>query len=190
MKLILTHNQRAAMVGDLVAGWFQRGDRVLNLGVGEGYITRHLQTLGCRVTPVDVRDTSRFPEITPILYDGLHLPFAASSFEVCLLSTVLHHTPQPELVINEAMRVAQRLIIIEDIYRTRVGRWVVIASCSLANKQFHNHPHTNKSDTGWRSTFTRLGLTLLTARYLRIFFVVYPIFHGAYLVERLHSIPA
>ena len=51
MKLILTHNQRAAMVGDLVAGWFQRGDRVLNLGVGEGYITRHLQTLGCRVTP-------------------------------------------------------------------------------------------------------------------------------------------
>ncbi|MHB1357651.1 MAG: class I SAM-dependent methyltransferase [Anaerolineae bacterium] len=186
MKLVFSTRQRTAMIDDLIANWLQPNDRVLDLGTGSGFITRHLQNRGYIVTAVDVRNTSRCPEITPLLYDGLHLPFAKDSFDVCLLSTVLHHTPQPDLVIAEAMRVARRIIVIEDIYRTQLGRWSAIVGCSLANKQFRNHPHSNRSDADWQATFSRLGLEILEARYVRELSVVIPFFHGAYLAQRRH----
>jgi SAM-dependent methyltransferase len=184
LKLILTDNQRIKLIVELITGWFLPGNRLLDLGSGEGWISHYLRSQHYPVTPVDVRNFSRFADVNPILYDGSHLPFSSNSFDVCLLLTVLHHIPQPEVVINEALRVAQRLIIIEDIYRSRLGRWSAVLGCSLLSWQFRNHPHSNKSDAEWKASFDHLGLNLLAARYVREIFIVFPFYHGAYLVER------
>ena len=183
MYWILSERKRTRIMGSLVTGWLEPSASVLDLGTGDGRVARYIADRGWPVTPVDVRNSSRAKGINPIIYDGMLLPFADDSFDYCLLSTVLHHTPNPELIIREAARVARRLIIIEDIYSTPFGRWVAMASCTLANRQFI-HPHTNKTDAGWKTTFQRLGLVLLETSYFREVRFIYPFFEGAYLLRR------
>lgn len=183
MYWILNERKRTLIYGSLIAGWLEPSASVLDLGTGGGEVARYIADRGWAVTPVDVRNSSRVKSINPIIYDGTHLPFAGDSFDYCLLSTVLHHTPNPELIIREAARVAGRLIIIEDIYSTLFGKWVAMASCSLANRQFI-HPHTNKTDASWKTTFQCLDLELIDTRYFREVLLVYPFYEGAYLVRR------
>ncbi|NLV73276.1 MAG: class I SAM-dependent methyltransferase [Chloroflexi bacterium] len=180
MKLVITPNQRTRLIASLMEGWIAPHSRVLDLGAGQGYISRYLASVGHRVTPVDVRDTSIFPEFKPMLYDGAHLPFESGSFDTAILCTVLHHTPSPEVVLREAGRVANQLVVIEDIFRTRFGKFTAAAGCSISNFQFTNHPHSNRSDEQWRETFGTLGMPLLRTRYQRYIFVVLPFFAGAY----------
>ena len=166
MYWILSERKRTRIFGTLITRWLEPSASVLDLGTGGGEVAGFIAARRWAVTPVNVRNTSRVKGINPIIYDGTHLQKADDSFDYCLLSTVLHHTPNPELIIREAARVARRLIIIEDIYSTPFGRWVAMASCTLANRQFI-HPHTNKTDAGWKTTFQRLGLELLETRYFR-----------------------
>lgn len=183
MYWIFSERKRTWIIGSLITGWLEPSASVLDLGTGGGEVARYIADRGWPVTPVDVRNSSRMKGINPVIYDGTHLPFADDSFDYCLLSTVLHHTPNPELIIREAARVAGRLIIIENIYSTPFGRWVAMAACSLANFQFI-HPHTNKTDAGWKATFQRLGLALIESRYYREVYYVLPFFEGAYLLRR------
>ncbi|MHB9034381.1 MAG: class I SAM-dependent methyltransferase [Anaerolineae bacterium] len=183
MKLILTNSQRTRYMAALIEGWLQPASTILDLGTGRGYLAHYLLACGQVVTPMDVRDSVRAPGIKPIIYDGLHLPASSQRFDYCLLSTVLHHTLQPEALLREAARVSRRLIVIEDIYSSAFSRWITMASCSLANWQFHGHPHSNKSDAGWRETFGALGLQLLDARYAAMLNYVLPFSHAAYLLR-------
>jgi 2-polyprenyl-3-methyl-5-hydroxy-6-metoxy-1,4-benzoquinol methylase len=142
-------------------------DKILDLGCGECIHSKQLKDQGYNVTSVDVRARSNFPDITPIIYDGKRLPFANNEFDVCLIIAVLHHTPSPEAVLKEAIRVSKRLIIREDIYSNVLQKWYALYLDSLLNKEFFGHPHTNKNDSEWRDSFKNLGLQLNTAAYFK-----------------------
>lgn len=133
-------------------------DRILDLGSGTCMFTRILKEKGFNITPVDINNKSYYEEITPVIYDGEHLPFKDSSFDACLLIAVLHHTPDPELILREAMRVSKKIILLEDIYINVFQKYYTFFIDSLLNKEFINHPHSNKRNDEWLKLFKKLGL--------------------------------
>jgi len=135
-------------------------ENILEVGCGNGALTVLLRKEGHAVTALDIADRSIFPEVVPTLYDGGRFPYADKAFGTCQLITMLHHTSDPEHLIREAMRVADSIIIMEDIYEGEFQKRITFLADSLVNGEFHGHPHTNRTDSAWRETFDRLGLAV------------------------------
>lgn len=133
-------------------------ETLLEVGSGNGALTHLLRNKGHRVNALDIEDRSIFTQVMPVVYEGHAFPFRDHAFSTCQLITMLHHTPDPEHIIAEAMRVADRVIIMEDVYESNTQRWLTYLTDSIVNCEFHGHPHTNRTETGWRETFERLGL--------------------------------
>lgn len=147
--------------------YIRPADRILDVGSGNGLLGATLRQYGHQVTALDVRN-GRFPGgLPPVLYDGVRMPFADGAFDVALLITMLHHTPQPEQILAEARRVATRLIVVEETYANVVEQYVTYGIDSVFNLEFRGHPHTNKTDTGWRQAFRALGLSVRGTEYGR-----------------------
>lgn len=93
------------------------GERVLDIGAGDGRFGHRLQQeVGVTVEGIDVTDYNLAP-IEAHLYDGVTLPFADGAFDVAMLVFVLHHCPDPESALSEALRVAKRgIFVFEDTY--------------------------------------------------------------------------
>lgn len=161
------------------------GDRVLDVGAGTCLFVELLRARGCDVTPLDVVDCSAVPAIAPLLYDGRKIPAADDAYDVALIAFVLHHTPDPDAVLREAARVARRLIVMEDLLDGRLHGAFTKIWDSVLNLEFFGHPHSNRSDEGWRSTFAALGLAVeKTDRYRSMGFR-----HGVYCLCRLSKSP-
>ena len=99
----------------LEPGW-----SLLDVGCGSGYV--HAELAGEReVRGLDVVDGRQVHELPFALFDGVHLPCKDASYDVALLSFVLHHVPndiKPELL-REVCRVTrQRVVVLEDTPRT------------------------------------------------------------------------
>ena len=131
---------------------------IVDIGCGAGSVTSLLRAQGHIVTPLDVRAQSLTAEVTPLLFDGGHVPFAALHFDVALLLTVLHHANDPDALLAEAARVAKCVCVIEDTYSNRAQRALTLATDSIVNFEFRGHPHNNRSDSEWRAAFARLRL--------------------------------
>ena len=102
-------------------------DKIIDLGAGNCRFTKLLKDKGYDVVPVDVKDRSYHPEIEVYVYDGVHLPFKDNEFDVCLLKSVLHHTPNPEVVLKEAVRVSKKLIIYENVVTNILQRYLYLS---------------------------------------------------------------
>ncbi len=149
---------------DRIAVFLKSGDQVLDIGTGNGGLCRELRNRGFEVQPVDVKNISFFDDVEPLIYNGRKLPFEDGSFSVAMLITVLHHIADPEIVLREAIRVSRgRIIVMEDIYKNPVQKYLTYFTDSLVNLEFSGHPHTNKDDAGWKQVFEDCGLRL-TAR--------------------------
>lgn len=141
--------------------FLNKDEKILDLGAGKCALSLILKQRGYNVTSVDVKDLSLTDEIEPIIYDGKSLPFADKSFDTVLLLTVLHHIPEPEVVLKESLRVADKIIIIEDIYSSPVQKYLTYFTDSLFNFEFKGHPHSNKKDSEWKKVFKDLNLNLI-----------------------------
>lgn len=144
--------------------FLDQDDLLLDLGSGKCALSWKLRQEGYNTTPVDVQNLSFCSEIEPIIYDGKKLPFADNSFDKILLLTVLHHIPQPETVIKEALRTADELIIIEDVYSNPLQKYLTFFADSLFNFEFIGHPHSNKTEKEWQKLFDDLGLEIKEKR--------------------------
>lgn len=140
--------------------YLSKSGRVLDLGSGTGHTAHSLIAAGFKVTCVDYSDMNIFEDTKPIIYDGVKLPFKSNSFDTVLLITVLHHTPDPEIIVREALRVAKKVIIMEDTYRNILQKQLTFIMDSIGNLEFSGHPHSNKDDTGWRRLFDKCGLKI------------------------------
>jgi len=140
---------------------------VLDIGAGWCKVSEILRDRGMDVQALDVRNNSVVKGVNPVVYDGSRFPFGDNVFDLALLITVLHHTQQPEVVIREARRVSRSIVIIEDIYTTTLGKYWTFWMDSLVNLEFAGHPHSNRTDEGWRTLFNDLGLRLENAKYQR-----------------------
>ena len=147
-----------------IKNFLDQDDLLLDLGAGKCALSWKLKQEAYNTTPVDVQNLSFCSEIEPIIYDGKKLPFADNSFDKVLLLTVLHHIPEPEIVIREALRVADELIIIEDVYTNQLHKYLTFFTDSLFNFEFIGHPHSNKTETEWEKLFKDLKLKIKDKR--------------------------
>ena len=140
--------------------WITPDQKLLEIGSGPGSIIEIFRGHGHDVQGLDIADNSISPNLKPDIYDGETMPYADKHFDVSLLLTVLHHVPQPDDILREAMRISRRIIIIEDVYDTPFQAAYTKLTDSITNLEFIGHPHSNRSDAEWRATFERFGWTL------------------------------
>jgi ubiquinone/menaquinone biosynthesis C-methylase UbiE len=102
------------------------GDCVLDVGCGEGYVLDELAARGLRdLHGVDIVDIRRNKDYPFRLYDGVTLPFPDRSFDLVVLSFVLHHVPNDRktALLEEALRVSRaKVIVVEDTPSTAFDR--------------------------------------------------------------------
>ena len=88
---------------------------VLDIGTGTS-IPIHIVSEnfpGVRYTTVDVTDIRKRKKLPFLIYDGKRLPFENLEFDVSILNETLHHCEDPESVLNEGLRVAKSVYVIE-----------------------------------------------------------------------------
>ncbi len=135
-------------------------DHLLEIGSGPGSVIDVFRSHGHRVMGLDIADNSFRNDLKADIYNGITMPYEDNSFDVALLLTMLHHTPNPKVILKEAKRVAKRLIIIEDVYDTPFQATYTKITDSITNMEFIGHPHTNQSDSKWLESFSELSLTI------------------------------
>ena len=152
--------------------FLQENNSILDAGCGNCLITQSLRQKGFDCTPLDVGNLSIFDEVQPVVYDGLSMPFEDKSFDVALLLTVLHHTPDPIPVLEECARVANKIIITEDIYSNKIQQYLTYAMDTIVNFGHSEMTYQNKSDAEWKAAFEHSGLKLLSesSRSVLLFF--------------------
>jgi SAM-dependent methyltransferase len=146
--------------------------QVLEVGSGNGALSKLLSDEGMKMKALDVRDQSLFNNVKVEVYDGEKFPFGDKQFDVCQLITMLHHTTNAEELIREAKRVSNRIIIMEDIYESPFQKYITWFTDSVINWEFYGHPHTNLTDAEWKEMFEKNELMVEKAEYYRflIFF--------------------
>jgi ubiquinone/menaquinone biosynthesis C-methylase UbiE len=110
----------------LLAPHLEPGVSVLDIGCGEGYVLDELAARGVvNLQGVDIVDIRRNKSHPFSLYDGATLPFPQRSFDLVILSFVLHHVPNEKklVLIEEALRVSRaKVVVVEDTPSTAFDR--------------------------------------------------------------------
>jgi SAM-dependent methyltransferase len=90
---------------------------ILDVGGGDGSLGLALQTYRPRTSVVGVEVSLRAATrhgMAMVRFDGRDIPFADASFDVAVVSNVLHHASDPEALMQEVRRVTRRRIIVKD----------------------------------------------------------------------------
>lgn len=159
---------RLAIKKDRILRHLNSKSKHLDIGSGHGGLCLAFRNEGIDIQPLDIKNLSYFPEIEPVIYDGQHIPFPDKAFDCTLMITMLHHTPNPDLILDEAIRVSKkRLIVMEDVYQNWFQKQLTFFTDSLVNMEFDGHPHTNRRDKEWQKTFSQKGLKLISREEFR-----------------------
>lgn len=135
--------------------------RVLDIGGGWGFYHEPLKQRGHHTTVIDVVKPG-IQKCPVIIYDGGQMPFEDKSFDVSMFVTVLHHIPDIDHVVNEALRVTRkRLIVVEDLYNHPMGRLWTVLRDQIYNFEFFGHPKNFKKSSEWNDYFRQKGLDLI-----------------------------
>ena len=154
-------SRRVRVLARHLADLAPQGADILDVGCGDGQVARLLldQRPDLRISGVDVlvRESTAIPVS---LFDGHRLPLADGTKDAVMFIDVLHHTPDPLVLLREAARVSRRWIIIKDHTRTGPGAkptlrfmdWVGNARYGVALPYNYWHePH-------WNQAFAELNL--------------------------------
>ena len=96
----------------------KRGERVLDVGCGNGYYLSLLNRLGLDFDLVGIdidqsalTDAAKFigdKKVKLILVDGSKIPFPSNSFDKVVMGEVIEHVLKEEVVLNEVLRVLKK----------------------------------------------------------------------------------
>ncbi len=171
---------RANLIFKRIYPFIKNSKTVIDIGCGEGLISHLLKKKGKNVASVDIADKSVIPDFKVIVYDGKKLPFSRQKFDIALLLTVLHHTPDPQIVFEEAARVASKVIIIEDIYTNIFQKIFNVFFDSWQNKPLRFFWNSYKSDGEWKKFFLDKRFKVIASDYYQDI----PYLHALYILEK------
>jgi len=147
--------------------FIEKGSKILDLGCGRGITAETLRDyFQADVFGVDIED-QRVVEIPFQIIDGKNLPFTDNSFDLVLISYVLHHAENPRALLVEARRVAKdKIIIYEDLEEeglTKIACWLHKATYKIS-APFQENPIRFYEEKEWEELFNQLGLKVLFKR--------------------------
>jgi SAM-dependent methyltransferase len=153
---VLRPPERLRVQAEALADYLNRGDSVLDVGCGTGYLSGHVRDMyGVRPCGVDVRDF-REAQVPFQLFDGTSIPFPDSSFDHVVLSEVLHHSHDPMALLMECRRVARRSIILfEDMPDGRLGKLILYLHVRIFARRYE-YPFRAASIRDYRSALAWL----------------------------------
>jgi len=175
---------RSRVVVDRIFPYIRTSKKIIDIGSGTGDVAFLLQQKGKDITPVDVADFHGPRLVKTTIYDGKMLPFRDNSFDTALLVTVLHHTPNPEIVFTEAERVAKDIVIIETSYRTSAGKFMTVIADTIANFQFKANWRSYKTDSEWKSFFSKKGYRIVDTQHYTDHDTGIPFLHILYFLKK------
>ena len=156
----------------LVAPHLEPGASVLDVGCGEGHVLLELAARGAgSISGVDIVDLRGTAAVPFQLYDGQTLPFSDGSFDLVVLSFVLHHVPDERKLplVREALRVSRaKVIIVEDTPSTGLDRLFSRRHGERYRKKIASRAAFGFLTAGeWRWLFRGMGLEPETRRLSR-----------------------
>jgi SAM-dependent methyltransferase len=132
--------------------------RVADVGAGDGDVGRRVaETLDADRVAFDVASAGRGIEPSSIVFDGVKIPAADQSFDVALLSDVLHHAEAPEALLRECLRIAP-VVLVKDHFSEGTFGDVVLTAMDVWGNAARGvaSPGRYLSALGWRSLFERV----------------------------------
>jgi len=153
--------RRTQVLAGLLAQQIPQHASVLDVGCGDGTIANVISGLRPDVSFRGVEFLVR-PEckIPCVPYDGVKLPFADGSFDVCLYVDVLHHTGDITAVLTEGCRVSKSHILLKDHLNENIVDDAILRIMDwVGNKPHGVHLEYNyQSRKRWSEHFAKCGL--------------------------------
>ncbi len=157
----LVFARRVRVLAAHLAKLLPEGASVLDVGCGDGSIAAAILSLrpDLRFSGVDVLVRPR-THIPVERFDGARLPRADAGVDVALFVDVLHHTPDPGVLLTEAVRVARRCIVLKDHLADGFLARPTLRLMDYVGNAPHGVtlPYNYWSKSRWREAFDDLGL--------------------------------
>ncbi|MHC4267341.1 MAG: class I SAM-dependent methyltransferase [Planctomycetota bacterium] len=151
------------MLSGHLAGLFPLDAKVLDVGCGDGLVDHLIRQKrpDVEISGIDVlvRDNAHIL-VTP--FDGQLIPYADASFDVVMLVDVLHHTEDPIIILQEAIRVTRKTIVIKDHTLHGLLAYPILRIMDWFGNihQGVSLPYNYWSEQKWLDAFDSLSLTI------------------------------
>jgi SAM-dependent methyltransferase len=159
------HGRRIRRLGEILSALIPSGSSLLDVGCGDGKLAQLLlekrDDLQIEGVDVLVRKKAGLPVK---LFDGTNLPYPASSFDGVMLIDVLHHTRDPLPLLQEALRVSRRFLIVKDHMLEGTGAAVRLRFMDYVGNARHgvSLPYNYLGPEGWAALRQALDVQVTT----------------------------
>lgn len=159
------HRRRIAILAHRLALLIPRNASVVDIGCGDGKLAAYLLTIRpdliIRGFEIQVRADTAIP-VEP--FDGDVLSCDDRSTDIAMLVDVLHHTPDPRILLKEAARVARHSVLLKDHL---LQGWLAGPTLRLMDWAGNAHhavhlPYNYWTLEQWHGCFRQLGLSVDT----------------------------
>lgn len=143
----------------------KENSKILDLGCGSAIVANEFQKFfKGEVLGIDIKDSRIFP-IPFRTFNGADIPFDEDSFDIVLISYVLHHSKDPESLLKEAKRVGKMIIIFEDLPEGIFGKTYCFLHWLTWNLFFGKSPKFNfHTEKEWEEIFKNLELKIISKK--------------------------
>lgn len=157
------HTRRVRVLSRMLAELIPPNAQVLDVGCGDGLISKCIKDVRTDVTIIGVDVLVRGHTHIPVTaFDGKTIPAADSSHDVVMLIDVLHHTADPMVLLRQAKRVARQSILIKDHRRNGLLAAATLRFMDYVGNSRHgvSLPYNYWAQDQWNQAFIELGLTI------------------------------
>mgnify|MGYP001576494255 FL=1 len=162
------YRKRSEYYAGLIKKYIREKDRILDIGAGSGYIAEILSK-NADITLLDVKDYNQ-TNLPLKIYDGKKIPYKDKSFDAALLLTVFHYIKDQPGFLKDVKRVCNRIILIDDVYKTRFGWLMVNFNDSIISNSVGIYTKFNfLTEKEFKSLFRALKLKIVDSKEIRSF---------------------
>lgn len=180
------YKKRANQIVKRISPFINKKEKILDVGTGTGFVAKGLmKAKNKNITCVDVRLNPLCKGVKVEIYDGKKLLYPDSSFDTSMVIAVLHHCKNPSKILDEMVRVSsKRIIVMEDLFESRIEKWLTFVEDSIVNWEFRGHPHSNKNEKDWVRIFKKKGLKVVNLEKFRLVCAGFPFRLGIFILEK------
>lgn len=160
-------DREVLLLQEVLAGWPRRKHKILEIGCGTGLFLETLYQMGLDVTGMDKSAEmlraarTRFGNRAELHQGhGEHMPYSDNEFDYALLWSVLEFSDEPEAMLAEAARVAEKGLLIGFLNKNSLYYYMNIRGSESSLARAHWFTWCEMQDlvhraTGFRPTLAR-----------------------------------